>query len=104
MAALPKPFDADATMGGADHTIPGVHGRHALHEHDLLQQLTEQFRTFEGCEPVSVVGVHRLDPADSEGCNWSSSLVLDPAGVAPEVYALAYGAIIGHARQTWNLR
>jgi|SRR3954464_481245 len=104
MAALPKRFDSDATLGGGDHTIPGVHGRHAVHEVDLLRLLTEQFRTHEGCERVSVVGVHRFERADSEGCNWSSSLILDPAGVAPELYVLAYGAIIGHARQIWNLR
>ena len=103
MAALPKPFDADTTVSG-DHTIPGVGGRHALHEADLLRKLTEAFHHHEGCERVSVVGVFRLEPADNEGCNWSSSLILDPAGTAPEVYALAYAAIIGHARQTWNLR
>jgi hypothetical protein len=30
--------------------------------------------------------------------------VLDPAGVAPEVYALAYGLVIGSARESWNLQ
>jgi len=103
MAALPK-FDADATLGGADHTIPGVHGRHAIHETDLLRLLTDEFRQHEGCGGVNVVGVFRLDAADTEGCNWSSSLILEPGGAVPEVYALAYAAIIAHARQAWNLR
>jgi hypothetical protein len=52
-----------------------------------------------------VIRVDRLDKADSrDGCNWSLSLVLDPAGVAPEVYGLAYGLIIGQAREIWNLQ
>ena len=96
-------LDAEATMSG-DHTIPGIHGRHAVHKHDLLRLLTEQIRQHPGCEAVSVIEVMRLEPADSDGCNWSSTLVLEPAGVAPEVYVLAYGEIIANARQTWNLR
>jgi hypothetical protein len=28
--------------------------------------------------------------------------VLDPAGVAPEVYALAYASMINTARESWN--
>jgi len=29
--------------------------------------------------------------------------VLDPAGAAPEVYALAYASVIATARAGWNL-
>jgi len=47
--------------------------------------------------------VTRLDRPDEAGCNWSSSLVLAPAGVEPEVYVLAYAQAIATARETWNL-
>lgn len=78
--------------------------RHALPLDELMQALTEQLRSFEGCERVRVVGIARLDAPDEAGCNWSASLVLDPAGVAAPVYALAYAGMIGMARQTWNLK
>ena len=58
----------------------------------------------EGCENVSVTEVYRLEKADSrDGCNWSLALMLDAAGVEPEVYSLAYGAAIAMARDSWNL-
>ena len=50
------------------------------------------------------IGVTRLDFPDKDGRNWSRSLVLDAAGVAPEIYSLAYGAVIGTAHETWNLK
>jgi len=58
----------------------------------------------EGCEKVRVVGVTPLEAPDTEGCNWSFTLVLDAKGVAPEVYALAYASVIAMARASWNLQ
>jgi len=70
----------------------------------LLKWLTVLFQTCQGCENVAVVGVTRLDRPDRDGCNWSTSLVLDPAGVAPEVYGLAYARLIAWARKSCNLK
>ena len=78
--------------------------RQALSRDDLMDRLTKMIQAFEGCEKVRVVGVTRLDFPDKDGRNWSRSLVLDPAGVAPEVYSLAYGAVIGEAHEAWNLK
>jgi hypothetical protein len=87
-------------FGGAQ---PAGGARPALALDELLQRLTALLRAQEGCENASVIGLTRLDPPDSEGCNWSASIVLDPAGARPEVYALAYAAMIGEARRSWNL-
>jgi hypothetical protein len=77
--------------------------RQAVSEAQLREYLSALIRGCEGCESVSVTGTTRLDRPDESGCNWSSALVLDPAGVAPEVYARAYAAIIATARAGWNL-
>ena len=58
----------------------------------------------EGCEEIRVVGVTRLTGPDTWGCNWSFTLVLEPTGVAPEVYGLAYASVIAVARSSWNLQ
>jgi hypothetical protein len=78
--------------------------RQALPCADLLARVTALMQSCEGCEGVGVVGVTPLDGPDAEGCNWSLTLVLDPAGVAAEVYGLAYAQVIAMARSSWNLR
>ena len=78
--------------------------RQSLSREDLMERLTKMIQACEGCEKVRVISVTRLDFPDKDGRNWSRSLVLDPAGVAPEVYSLGYGAIIGTAHETWNLK
>ena len=107
MAAAPKPMDEDDTVnraifgdlgGGSEVT------RQTLSREELLDRLTKMIQACEGCENVRVISVTRLDFPDKDGRNWSRSLVLDAAGVAPEVYALAYGAVIGTAHETWNLK
>ena len=108
MHGTPAPLDdPEATDKGAP-VLDGIGGiksrRELLTRQELLNGLTALIRTCEGCERVTVIGVDRLDPPDSrDGCNWSISIVLDPAGVAPEVYALAYGFVIASARESWNL-
>lgn len=100
----PAPFDdPEATDKGlAFFDIPGK--REILTVEELLFGLTNLMRTCEGCENVSVLKVDRLDPPDSrDGCNWGLTLVLDAAGVPPEVYALAYASVIRTARESWNL-
>jgi len=77
--------------------------RQVVSEAQLREYLSALIRGCEGCENVSVTETTRLDRPDESGCNWSSSLVLDPAGAAPEVYALAYASVIATARAGWNL-
>ena len=77
--------------------------RQVVSEAQLREYLSALIRGCEGCENVSVTETTRLDRPDESGCNWSSSLVLDPADAAPEVYALAYASVIAAARASWNL-
>lgn len=79
-------------------------GRLALSRAELIGRLTTLIQTCEGCERVRVVDVMPLQRPDAAGCNWSTTLVLDPAGVAAEVYALAYAQVIVPAREGWNLQ
>lgn len=100
---LDPAHDPEATTSGGfvfgDEEPP----RQALPREELLARLTALMRSCEGCEGVTVIDVARLHKPDRSGCNWSSSIVLDPAGVAPEVYALAYASVIATARVSWNL-
>jgi hypothetical protein len=96
--------DPDSTASGlfdSDSTRPV--GRKKVLKEDLLERLTRMIQSCEGCEQVTVIDVMPLDPPDKEGCNWMPTLVLDPHGVEAPVYALAYGAVIAHARESWNL-
>jgi len=77
--------------------------RPALAMDDLLVRLTRLMQSCEGCESVAVAELTRLDAPDPAGCNWSTSVVLAPAGVAPEVYTLAYASVVFMARSSWNL-
>jgi hypothetical protein len=81
----------------------GEAGRPVLSQDELLVRLSALIRGCEGCANVVVTGASRLDGPDRGGCNWSASIVLDPRGVAPEVYALAYASVIATARASWNL-
>src|SRR2546421_5660814 len=105
-AARDSVHDPEATFSGDfllgdDATRPG---HAALSRADLLARLTALMQSCEGCEAVSVIGITALDAPDSEGCNWSTSVVLDPAGVAAEVYSLAYAQVVFMARTSWNLK
>lgn len=107
MGAAPKPMDEDDTVNRA--IFADLAGdlevkRQTLTREELLDRLTKMIQSCEGCENVRVVSITRLDFPDKDGRNWSRSIVLDPAGVEPEVYALAYGAVIGTAHETWNLK
>ena len=101
----PDDTDPDATVGGGEgmEIYQGQLQRQLVSETELVRLLTDQIRLYEGCENVSVLRVTRLPGPDEAGCNWSSFIVLDPAGVAPEVYSLSYAAVIGQARLMWNL-
>jgi hypothetical protein len=58
-------------------------GRVLVDENELVRWLTAQFQTYPECAAVSVEKVTRLDGPDSEGCNWSRTLVLNSAGTSP---------------------
>lgn len=95
--------DPDKTLQIQGGAAPAAARRAAIGEAELLKLLTAHFQANEKTRAVSVVRVTRLDAPDSEGCNWSSSVVLDPAGVAPEVYALVYAEVVKRARERYNL-
>ena len=95
--------DPESTASGlfdSDSTRPV--GRKKLLKEELLERLTRMIQSCEGCEAVKVIDVF-ADAPDKEGCNWSSTLVLQPNGVEAPVYALGYAAVIAHARESWNL-
>jgi hypothetical protein len=99
--------DPEATSSGGflfGQDEPNQAERQALSRADFLARLSALVQSCEGCEHVTVIGVTRLYAPDTEGCNWSSSVVLDPAGVAPEVYVLAYASAVAVARASWNLK
>jgi hypothetical protein len=107
MHATPLPMiDPEATSGGDFlFGIAAQNERQLLSPEELCSRLTALIRSCEGCENVSVIEVYRLEKADSrDGCNWSLALMLDAAGVEPEVYSLAYGSVIAMARERWNLQ
>jgi hypothetical protein len=89
------------TVPGAP--IPGPEPRREVSVDELLRVLTTHMRMHEQCPGVRVIGVTRLDALDTDGCNWSSSVVLDPAGVAPEIYSVVYADVVKHARERYNL-
>ena len=99
--------DSEATVNedgfsfGEDSTQPG---RQVLPRSELLARVTALMQSCEGCENVTVVGVTPLDGWDNAGCNWSFTLVLNTAGVAAEVYSLAYAEVIAMTRSSWNLQ
>lgn len=78
-------------------------GIQAVSEEDLVKWLTAQFQSHPGCAQVSVVKVIRLELPDSEGCNWSRTLVLDTAGVQPFDYVGAYATAVEKGRKRFNL-
>ena len=88
------PFDEDGIQ----------EARQVLPRAELLARVTSLIQSCEGCANVGVIGVFSLDRPDEEGCNWSFTLVLEPAGVEPQVYGLAYAHVIGMARSSWNLQ
>ena len=89
------------TVPGAP--VPRPEPRREVSEAELLRVLTAAMRMREECAAMSVVGITRLDALDTDGCNWSSSVVLETAGVAPEVYAVVYADVVKQARERYNL-
>lgn len=101
----PDATDPEATVGEGEglEIYAGQLQRQRVADSELLRLLTDQIRLYEGCEDVRVIEVTRLPAPDEAGCNWSSSIVLDAAGVPPTVYSVAYAAVIAQARAMWNL-
>ena len=99
----PHNDDPEATFNGDVFFSAGDVRRQVISRPELLSRLSRLMQSCEGCAQVRVIEVTRLDRPDEAGCNWSSSLVLAPAGVEPEVYVLAYAQAIATARETWNL-
>jgi hypothetical protein len=108
MGATQNPLnDPDRTTGGEftfGEAPAGPDGRKAFSREELMQNLSAMISTVDGCEKVKVVDITRMDPPDNSGCNWSTSVVLDPGGTTPEVYVLGYATIVFMARTSWNLK
>ena len=99
--------DPEETAGGDfvfGEEQTGDDGRKHFTREDLMKSLGAMIQTCPGCEKVKVIDVTRLDPPDTAGCNWSTSLVLDPGGTPPEVYVIGYATIVFMARSSWNLK
>lgn len=90
--------------GGSAFGDDAAGERRLLGREALIAHITALLQSWEGCDKVAVIGITALDAPDEAGCNWSSTLLLDPAGVAAEVYTLGYAGIIGLARGRWNLQ
>ena len=99
----PRDDDPEATFNGDVFFSAGDIRRQVVSRTELLARLSRLVQSCEGCEEVRVIEVTRLQRPDEAGCNWSSSLILAPAGVQPEVYVLAYAHAIATAREAWNL-
>src|SRR5258708_28702962 len=97
--------DPEATFNGAfllGEDDPAQAKRQALSYAELLTRVSALMQSCEGCEAVNVVGVTPLDGPDTDGCNWSFTLVLNTAGVVPVVFRLAYTHVIAAARRRFN--
>lgn len=95
--------DPDSTLPLRAADLIAAQRRSLVSEQEILRVLTARIQTFHRCEKVRAVRIYPLDAPDSEGCNWSSSIVLEPLGVPPEVYALAYAEAVKSARERYNL-
>src|SRR5258708_12104087 len=76
--------DPEATFNGGfllGETDPAQAKRQALSYAELLTRVSALMQSCEGCEAVSVIGVTPLDGPDTDGSNWSFTLVLNTAGV-----------------------
>jgi hypothetical protein len=99
--------DPDSTAGGDfifGEEKTADDGRKHFSREDLMKNLSAMIQTVPGCEKVKVVEITRLDPPDNSGCNWSTSVILDPGNTAPEVYVIGYATIVFMARSSWNLK
>lgn len=98
------PDNPDTTIKNL-HELPPLPegGPRRLSEAELLRWLTAHVQTHADCGAVTVEKLFRLEMPDPEGCNWSRTLVLDPHGVPPTLYVLAYAAAIEKARKAFVL-
>lgn len=103
---MSSPDNPDTTIKNLhDAGVPPLPeaGPRRVSEAELVRWLTAQFQTHPECAEVTVEKVFRLDPPDSEGCNWSRTVVLDPHGVSPVIYVLPYAVIVEKARKAFLL-
>src|SRR5258706_10418779 len=84
--------DPEATFNGAfllGETDPAQAKRQVLSYAELLTRVSALMQSCEGCEAVTVVGVTPLDGPDTDGCNWSFTLLLNTACLDPQAHGLA---------------
>jgi hypothetical protein len=97
---------------GSEETLPGFGAapaseragrRRLVSPAELQRWLTAEIRKHEGCGGVRVIAITRLHRAGPDGCNWSYSLVVEPAGVPPRVYAMACIEVVTRGRALFNV-
>lgn len=79
-------------------------GQQSVSAEELVKWLSAQLQTYPHCDEVTVERLTRLERSDADGCNWSRSLVLAPAGTSPIHYGIAYASVLRQARKRFNIR
>lgn len=77
--------------------------RKLLTREELAEWMTAQLRKVEDCEECSVGPVNLLQQPDTDGCNWSDSLVVQSAGVPREHFGPHVAQIGAMAKAMFNI-
>ena len=70
---------------------------------ELSQWLTRRLQQLESCHECEVGGIIALREPDSEGCNWSDSVVVRSHGVPHEYFTPKLREILIEARDKFNI-
>ena len=87
---------------GAEDLLAGD-GVQAVSHEELIKWLSARLQTYPHCDKVTVERLAKLERPDTDGCNWSRSLVLNPAGTSAIHYGIAYASVLREARRRFNL-
>jgi hypothetical protein len=77
--------------------------REVMTRRALAEWMTEQLRRVEDCEQCTVGEVTLLQQPDTDGCNWSSSLVVRSGEVPTEHFSSHLTNIVAQARTKFNV-
>jgi hypothetical protein len=69
----------------------------------LAAWMTDGLRKIDGCNECSVGLVNLLQEPDAEGCNWSSDLTVNSAGVPLQYFRPYLEKILTQARAEYNV-
>lgn len=71
-----------------------------LSAEELEQWLSRELRKVKGCGECSVGGIMALQQADSDGCNWSDSVVVRSGQVDSKYVRPYFDKIVAEATET----